>query len=177
MRKVLMLACSVLTAAVMSGQSQIATVTSSAPFTLRGAAVTPGQGVPTWPILAGDTVKSGSALTITTFADGSVLTLDPASEARIDFVNGRPVFQLLSGVARFSLKSTSAVQLEASNKTRKPKELTGILTLGGIGTAAAVGFWTVGTTVAVLVGAGAAAGAGVGIAEAVKGGSPVSPSQ
>jgi hypothetical protein len=177
MHKVLMLACGVLTAAVVWGQIQVATVTSSAPFTLRGAVVTPGQGVPIWPILAGDTVKAGNALAIMTFPDGSVLTLDPASEARIDFVKGKPVFQLLVGVARFSLKSTSAVQLESSNTTRKPKDLTGTLTLGGIGAAAAVGFWTVGTTVAVLVGAGAAAGAGIGISEAVRGGSSVSPSK
>jgi hypothetical protein len=176
MRKVPMAMCCVLMAAVVWGQNQIATVTSSAPFTLRGAAVTPGQGVPMWPILAGDTVKAGNAMTIMTFPDGSVVALDPASEARIDFVNGKPVFQLLSGAARFSLKSISAVQLEASNKTRKPKALTGTLTLGGIGAAAAVGFWTVGTTVAVLVGAGAAAGAGIGISEAVRGGSSVSPS-
>jgi hypothetical protein len=121
-------------------------------------------------------VKAGSALTITTFPDGSVLTLDAGSEARVDFANGRPVFQLLKGVARFSLKSLLAVELEAGSKIVTPKELTGTLSLGGI-RPAAVGFWTVGTTVAVLVGAGAAAGAGVGIAEAVKGGSSVSPSQ
>jgi|HubBroStandDraft_1064217.scaffolds.fasta_scaffold94505_2 hypothetical protein len=176
MRKVPMATCCVLAAVVGWGQNQVATVTSSTPFTLRGAAVTPGQGVPMWPILAGDTVKAGSALTITTFPDGSVLTLDPESEARIEFANGKPVFQLLKGVARFSLKSISAVQLEAGNKIVTPKDLTGTLTLGGI-RPAAVGFWTVGTTVAVLVGAGAAAGAGIGISEAVRGGSSVSPSQ
>src|ERR1700722_13220290 len=177
MRKVPMATCCVLAAVVGWGQNQVATVTSSTPFTLRGAAVTPGQGVPTWPVLAGDAVKAGNALTIMTFPDGSVLTLDPESEARIDFVNGKPLFQLLKGVARFSLKSISAVQLEAGNKIVIPKDLTGTLTLGGIRAASAVGFWTVGHTVAVVAGAGAAAGAGIGISGAARGGSAVRPGQ
>jgi hypothetical protein len=71
-----MATCCVLAAVVGWGQNQVATVTSYTPFTLRGAAI-PGQGVPMWPVLAGDTVKAGNALTNMTFPDGSVLTLDP----------------------------------------------------------------------------------------------------
>ncbi len=68
-----------------------------------------------WPVLAGDDVKAGNALTIVTFPDGSVVTLAPGSEGKIDLSNGKPVFQLLAGTARYSLKSITAVQLmEAS---------------------------------------------------------------
>jgi hypothetical protein len=178
MRKILIATCLVVSAVACLAQTpaQVATVTSSAPFTLRGAAVTPGQGVPMWPVLAGDTLKAGSALTIVTFPDGSVLTLDPGAQAKVDLVGGKPQFQLLSGVARYSLKSTSSVDLLAANQTVTPKNTVGTMTVGGNQNAAAGGFWTAGHTAAVIVGAGAAAGAGVGISAATHGGSSVSPS-
>jgi hypothetical protein len=164
-------------------QNQIATVTSSAPFTLRGAPVTPGQGVPTWPILAGDTVNAGTAITIVTFPDGSVLELAPGAEAKVDIVNGKPVVQLLSGSARYSLKSTSAVQLMEASQTVTPKNLVGILSVGNTRPAAAAAgstgtsWWTFGHTALVIAGAAAAAGIGYGISQATQGGASVSPSQ
>jgi hypothetical protein len=162
---------------VARAQTQVATVTSSAPFTLRGAGITPGQGVPTWPVLAGDVVKAGNTLTIVTFPDGSVVTLAPGSEGKIDIVNGKPVFQLLGGTARYSLKSTMAVQLMEASQTVAPTALLGTLTLGG-NKAAAAGFWTAGHIAAVaVVGAGTAAGLGFAVSDAVKGGASVSPSQ
>jgi len=189
MRTNLIAACLVSMAMAASGQNQVAAVTSSSPFFLRGATVTPGQGVPTWPILAGDGLKAGSAITILTFQDGSVLTLAPGSEAKVELANGRPVFRLISGTARYSLKSTTAVRLMAADQTVTPKLVTGDLALGGNNSAAAGGgggsstsgsggFWTPGHTAAVLVGVGATAvGLGVGIVVAVDGGSSVSPSK
>ena len=175
MRKTLDILMGALIAAGVAGaQQQVATVTSSAPFTLRGAPVTPGQGVPMWPILAGDTVKAGNALTIVTFPDGSVITLEPGAEAKVDYVNGKPVFQLLSGSARYSLKYVAAVQLMAANQKATPKGLTGVLTSGGSQAGTGV-FWTAGHTAAVVTGAGAAAGLGVGISHATGGGPAVSP--
>jgi hypothetical protein len=174
MGKMVLGGCLLLTAVVAQAQNQVATVTSSLPFSLRGATVTPGQGVPMWPILAGDNVKAGNAVTIVTFPDASVLTLSAGSEAKVDFVNGKPVFQLLSGSARYSLKSLPAVQLMEATQTVTPKSLTGILTVGG--NKSVGGFWTTGHTVAVVAGASAAAaGAGFGIAEATGGGAAVSP--
>jgi hypothetical protein len=177
MRKVLIVTCLVLAAVVCfaQNQTQVATVTSSSPFTLRGASVTPGQGVPMWPVLAGDTLKAGSALTIVTFPDGSVLTLDPGAQAKVDLVNGKPQFQLLSGMAKYSLKSTTSVDLMAANQTVTPKGTVGTLSIGGNQNAGG-GFWTAGHTTAVIVGAGAAAGAGIGISSATGGGRSVSPS-
>jgi hypothetical protein len=158
--------------ATVWAQSQVATVTSTSPFTLRGAAITPGQGVPTYPVLAGDTIKAGNTVTILTFPDGSVVTLEPGAEAMIEVSpTGTPIVKLLSGSAQYSLKSTSAVQLIVANKTVTPKDLVGVLTTGG------GGFWTAGHTALVVVGAGAAAGLGVGISQATNGGTPVSPSR
>jgi hypothetical protein len=108
-------------------QNQVATVTASAPFTLRGAVVTPSPGVPTWPVLPGDALAAGKSPTAVTFADGSVLVLAHESTAKIDLLNGKPVFQLISGNAQYSLKSTSAVQLMAGGKTEVPKGLTGTI--------------------------------------------------
>src|SRR5271156_6542030 len=110
-------------------QGQVATVTSSAPFTLRGASITPGQGVPFWGVLQGDVVHAGSALTIVTFPDGSVITLDPGSEAKIDLAGTTPVFQLLICSAHYSLKSLTSVQLMERDRQVTEKNLSGALSL------------------------------------------------
>jgi ferric-dicitrate binding protein FerR (iron transport regulator) len=80
-----------------------------------------------WPILPGDGLTSGRSPSVVTFPDGSTLVLDHASKAKIDFLNGRPVFQLISGSVRYTLKSLSAVELMAGAKTEVPKALTGTL--------------------------------------------------
>jgi hypothetical protein len=176
MRRIVIMSAMLIIAVAARGQSQVATATSSAPFTLRDAGITPGAGIPTWPVLAGDTVKAGSALTILTFSDGSVITLEPGSAGKIDFVNGKPSFQLVEGTARYSLKRRGAVVLLAGGQAVSTAALSGSLTLGST-TAAAAGFWTAGTIAAVVVGGAAAAGAAVGISYAVSGGAAVSPSK
>jgi hypothetical protein len=180
MRRVSGVGLMLLAAAVASAQNQVATVTSSAPFTLRGATVTPGQGVPTWPILPGDELKAGSALTIVSFPDGSVLTLSPGADAKIDVANGKPMFQLLCGKANHVLKSASAVELMAGNQVITPKGMSGALSVahcsgapGGTNTAGG-GSWAAGRTAAVVVGVGAAVGLPIGIYEATQGGPLIS---
>jgi hypothetical protein len=176
MRKASVVAWMALAAMTAWAQTQVATVTSSAPFSLSGATIAPGQGVPTWPVFSGGDLQAGNALTIVTFPDGSVVTLSPASEARIDLVNGRPVFQLLTGTATYSLKSTSAVQLMTDNRSVAPKGLIGTLTAGGRSSVAG-GLWTTGHTGAIVLGSVVAVGlgaAGFGIYEATKGGPPIS---
>ena len=109
MVKTVAVASLLLTAAFAWAQSQVATVTSTAPFTLRGAAVTPGGGVPSWPVMSGDTIKSGGAVSIVTFPDGSVMTMEPGAEVKVFLENGKPVFQLTAGVSGYSLKSLSSI--------------------------------------------------------------------
>jgi len=180
MRKTLLVAWILLAATVAFAQNQVATITSSDPFYLRGATITPGQGVPTWPGLAGDDVKAGNALTIVTFSDGSVVTLSPGSEGKIDLVNGKPEFKLLHGSADYSLKSTSAVELVACDRKVNPKALAGVLTDCGKSGAGAAGggAWTAAHTAAVVLAVGGAAGLAVGIYESQVSNAPsVSPSQ
>lgn len=157
-------------------QAPVATVTSSGPFELRGAHVTSGQGVPSWPGLAGDTIKAGSTPVTVTFPDRSTIILNPGSSAKLDLSGQMPVFQLTSGSASYSLKTLTAVKLMVATKVVTPSNLIGSLELGG-SNAPSVGFWTTGHTTAVLLGAGAAAGLGVGLANATGGGASVSPSR
>jgi hypothetical protein len=160
---------------------QAATVTSTAPFSLRGANVTPGQGIPAWPVLPGDTIRAGIAPTVVTFPDGSVITLDPGAEAKISFSGPTPVFQLLSCSAHYSLTSQTAVKLMERDRQATEKTLTGVIATpcGRAATAAGstgAGWWTVGHTL-LVVGAGAGVvGLGYGIGEATRGGPAVSPS-
>ena len=55
---------------LMCAQGQVATVTSTAPFQLRGANVTTDQGVPSWPVMPGDAIKAGSEPVVISFAGG-----------------------------------------------------------------------------------------------------------
>jgi hypothetical protein len=155
---------------MLCAQGQVATVTSTAPFQLRGANVTTDQGVPSWPIMPGDAIKAGSAPVIITYADGSSIILDPGSSAKITISGQTPTFQLECGTARYSLSALSAVKL---NGPVSPPKLTGVYSINCNKPA---GWWTTGHTVLVLGGTAAAAGLGFGISSAINGGDPISPS-
>ena len=154
-------------------QNQVATATSDGAFQLRGANVTAGQGVPSWPVMPADTIKAGQTPVTIVFQDGSTLVLDPGSSARVGLSSKTPVFQLQNGSAHYSLTNLASVKLMELNDTVTPKELTGLLQIGNRKPAA--GWWTAGHTA--VVGAAAAAGLGVGVITATKNGPPVSPSQ
>lgn len=82
--------------AVVLAAGPEATVTSSEPFTLRGAVV-PVAGVSAWPLLAGDELSSGASTASVKFKDGSTAILGQNSSARFEDRDGRQVFRLLSG--------------------------------------------------------------------------------
>jgi len=154
-------------------QNQVATATSDGPFQLRGANVTPGQGVPSWPVMPADTIKAGQTPVTIVFQDGSTLVLNSESSARVGLSSKTPVFQLQSGSAHYSLTGLASVKLMELNDTVTPKELTGLLQIGNRKPPA--GWWTASHTA--VVGAAAAAGLGVGVITATKNGTSVSPSQ
>jgi hypothetical protein len=165
----------VLTGAVCTwAQSQMATSTSSAPFELRGAQVTPGQGVPSWPVMPGDTIKAGSGSVTTVFSNGSSIVLDPNSSAKVDLSGQTPVFQLQTGALHYSLKSASAVKLTALGTPVTTTHLTGLVKISNGHVTS--GWWTPGHTAAVVTGAAASTALGVGVTEATSGGTTVSPS-
>jgi hypothetical protein len=166
---------------IASAQTQVGTITSSGPFRLRGATINPGEGVPSWPLLPGDTVRAGDALTIITFTDGSVVSLEPGTDGNIDLSAGTPMFQLANGTVTYSLKTRTSVKLLSGDKTVTPTALTGTYSrtsqrpLGAGATGG--GFWTP-THTALVVGGGVAAatGAALGVGAANSSGSQVSPS-
>jgi hypothetical protein len=174
MRRILtVLAVVVASVGSTNAQDQIATVTSNANFQLRGANVTPGQGIPSWPVLSGDAIKPGTAPAVITFPDGSLIMLESNSMATVSMSGSIPTFDLASGSATYSLKSLTAVQLVAGNRTINPTSLTGSFGAG------AHGFWTpVHTTLVVVGGVGGATAAALaaGAAVANTGGPQVSPS-
>ena len=166
----------VLTGAVCSwAQSQVATSTSTAPFELRGAHVTPGQGVPSWPVMPGDTIKAGSGPVTITFTDGSSVILDPNSTAKVDLSGQTPEFELQTGSVHYALKSASAVKLIAMGKPVSTSRLTGIVKISN--GHVATGWWTPGHTALVVSGAAASTAVGVGVTESTSGGTAVSPSR
>ena len=167
----------VVVAVIGFAQTQVATITSDGPFQLRGANVTPDQGVPSWPVMPGDTIQAGDKPLTITFEDGSQIVLAPGSSAKVDLSGKTPVFQLETGSAHYSLKALDSVKLMTVDKPVTPKDLAGILQIGGPKNPGdqkdPAGWWTTGHTTAVLVGSGAAAGLAIGIVKT----RPVSPSK
>jgi hypothetical protein len=105
--------------------TEVATLSSSGPFELRGASITPGQGVPAWPVLAGDRISSQKTVVTFTFPDGSLVTLGASSQVSVEVSGRTPVFRLEGGTAQYSLRSLTAVKLMALNTTVSPAELSG----------------------------------------------------
>src|SRR5580693_6473909 len=89
-------------AVVVRAQQPLANANSPAAFTLRGVAVTPGQGVTSWPLMSGDTIRAGAASTTLSFPAGATIQLAPGSEASVNLIGGKPVFQLIGGSASYS---------------------------------------------------------------------------
>lgn len=178
MRTILTFTTVLLTVAgvAVAQDQQVGTVTSSAPFQLRGATLTPGRGVPSWPVMSGDSIKALSTQALIVFNDGSVVALHAGSTARIDIINNVPMFQLVSGSANYSLKTQGALKLMASAHQVSPNGLTGTLNAKGADKVAG-GFWTPAHTAIVAgAGIGAATAIGLGVASANNSGSAVSPS-
>jgi hypothetical protein len=156
-------------------QTPVATVTSTTQFELRGAGVTPGQGVPSWPVMPGDTVKAGNASVTFTFSDGSSIILDPQSVGKVDLSGKTPVFQLETGSIHYSLKSKAAVNLVALGKPVAATRVSGVVKIAN--GHVATGWWTPGHTAMAVGAAGASTAAGIAVTEATSGGPAVSPSK
>src|ERR1700680_3007335 len=172
LRTVKILFVSAVVSSLALGQSQVATVSSSSSFTLRGASITTGQGVPDWPVLAGDTIKAGNSPVVVTFPDGSTITLDPGAEATVSLSGQTPVFRLVKGSAHYALKSLTSVQIISGSQG---VTLTSVS--GDVGRSVGHGIWTPVHTAVIIGGAGAAAGLGVGVSQATSGGRSVTQSR
>jgi hypothetical protein len=157
----------------LSAADQIAVVTSTAQFRLRGAKVATDQGVPSWPVMAGDIVQVGNAPAAVAFSDGSSVILDRGTLARVERSGQTPMLQLLCGTVRYSLKTLKAVKLMAENGPVTPSQLKG--SFSRCKGHAEAGWWTGGHTAMVVGAMAEAAAAWFGIAAAINGGKCVSP--
>jgi len=141
----------------------VATITSDSPFQLRGASVTQGQGVPSWPVMPGDAIQAGQTPLTLTFPDGSTIVLAPGATAEVALSGNTPVFRLESGTAHYMLKTLASVKLEERKSSVSPKDLVGDLVIGS--DKLPTGWWTTGHTLAVVGGAAGATALGIGLAK------------
>lgn len=99
----------------LSAASPVATVTSGTPFQLRGAPVNP-NGVPSWPVMAGDEIKTENGDATIRFFDGSQITLGARSQARVEQVDNSAVFRLLQGDVDVRPAAKSTLQVFNNSK-------------------------------------------------------------
>lgn len=64
----------------------VANASGSGPFSINGASL--ANGVPSWPIMNGDQITTGSTAVVITLPDGTVLDLDPRSRVTITIHDG-----------------------------------------------------------------------------------------
>lgn len=152
-------------------QSQIGTVSAISPFLLRGANVRPSPGVPTWPVLPGDTIRAGETPVTLTLVDGSTIVLAPGASGRVAFEDNRPIFRLESIAAHYTLKQLDGVQLQERDAVVTPKQLVGDLRIGDDPLPA--GWWSSNQTTLLFSGVGLATGLTIGVVR--RNGPPVSP--
>ena len=88
----------------------IGTVSSSAPFELSGVAMR-ADGVSSWPIVAGDEVRSINAPVIIRFQDGSRITISEQSRLVLVRTGSTLSANLMSGQAQFNLTQESSLQV------------------------------------------------------------------
>ncbi len=108
---------------------QVGTVMASSPFELRGARVTT-TGVPSWPVSAGDEVVTEDSPVSFQFPDGSQITLEPNSRARIEGTKKNPIFRLIDCTADYRLKRLNSVMLYRNDQVERISKLEGQYTVG-----------------------------------------------
>ncbi len=110
----------VLTAALASaGGSSVASVSSIQNIVLDGHAVA-AAGVPSWPLVVGDTLQSTTSEAMLVFPDGSHITLSPQSKLRIEGNLAKPRIVLVSGNLDYKLSPGSEVTLSTVNEPGQP---------------------------------------------------------
>lgn len=81
------------------GASPVGTITGAGGFELRGTPVKTA-GIPSWPISAGDEIRTTKSPATIEFRDGSVVTLSELSLARVIKTSKGVEFRLMSGGMR-----------------------------------------------------------------------------
>jgi len=92
----------------------VASVMSSSDFQLRGVSVNTA-GVPSWPVLAGDTVTAGTGSATIRFMDGTMVTLAPGSKVAVQEKKNDVSLRLVNGFMSFTLAPSSALSVYSGN--------------------------------------------------------------
>jgi ferric-dicitrate binding protein FerR (iron transport regulator) len=88
----------------------VASIKSSSDFQLSGVSVATA-GVPSWPIMAGDTVVAGTTAATIRFMDGTMVTLAPYSQVAVQEKKDDLSLRLLNGFMSFTLAPSSALSV------------------------------------------------------------------
>jgi len=106
----------------------IASITSASSFELRGHTVNV-DGVPTWPLTAGDQVTAGKDAATIELRDGSRVFLQKNSQLRLDSKDDTVLLHLMSGSLRMGSVVSPRVAVYASGNLVKPSG-GGVVTAG-----------------------------------------------
>lgn len=106
----------IVSAALALAAAPLATVTSSEPLILNG--VTLGAGVPSTPIVSGDTLFT-SAPAVLLFKDKSRLTLEKNSRVKLESDGDKVLVRLLEGVFSYKLAARSPLQFLVADQPVK----------------------------------------------------------
>ncbi len=117
----------VLTVALALAAGPIASVGTSDTLSLNGVSIAPA-GVPSWPLVAGDTLATSGAPAVILFQDKTRLTLEKNSRVKLDREGGHLLVRLLEGALAYRL--TPGSQLRFANLGR-PAMPQGTLSLVG----------------------------------------------
>jgi len=90
----------------------VGVIRSSETFQLRGVPVSVA-GVPSWPVVAGDDIATAGSSAVISFKDGSRVTLDKKTRAKID-ADGS--FHLLQGTVWFKVAPGSRLRIVSVDK-------------------------------------------------------------
>jgi hypothetical protein len=103
-----------LLAASVFAATPVASITSSSDFELSGVGVTVA-GVPSWPLMAGDTVVAGTSAARIRFVDGTLVTLGPWSKVTVQEKKDDLSLRLMNGFISFTLAPSSALSVYSGN--------------------------------------------------------------
>lgn len=107
---------------------QRGTAATSAGLHVNGTAV-PTTGAKTWPVMAGDEIRTAGSPTVLTLRDGSKIVLGANSAAKLETTaGGAESLRLVSGGMRYEMSAESRTQLVVNNQPL-------VVTPGATGTA------------------------------------------
>jgi len=93
----------------------VGTVSSKEAFRLRGKTV-PVEGVPSWPIMAGDELATDQGPATLQFKDGSRVVIGKSSKVKLAEAEGSLILKLIDGSMKYTMASTSTIRLEVAGK-------------------------------------------------------------